>query len=358
MEEEDFNPYCELWNGTFTPMFHSANVVFGAAFLVPQSFALSLLALRTLVTFALVLTVVWAAGTVCRAPDMFLWNCCFAVINFIHLLILIKKHFPTFVSKDMTDLYTKVFRPLQINKKDFRLLTKECHKKTLNVGQFFCLERWTNVEDKLHILMSGKMSVKCDGLYLHSIQSNEFVDSVEWKSRLAGQSSPTFQVSVEAACECQLLVFESAYLEKVFESDSRLRFIMDCLVGKDVSKKLYAVSDMTSSSYMNDDFLPNQTKSSGPGKSLRVLDFHRTVSMDAIHTGGKGHVRSNQWLREAALKDINDDEQVAIVNFEMDVPPSLDYLPHNVPVHTVDKETMAEAQFLAQQRKYWPSGFI
>ena len=51
-------------------------------------------------------------------------------------------------------------------------------------------------------------------------------------------------------------------------------------------------------------------------------------------------------------------EQVMVMNLELDVPPTMDYLPHGTPVHTVDRETMAEAQFLAQQRKYWPSGFI
>ena len=47
-----------------------------------------------------------------------------------------------------------------------------------------------------------------------------------------------------------------------------------------------------------------------------------------------------------------------VMNLELDVPPTMDYLPHGTPVHTVDRETMAEAQFIAQQRKFWPSGFI
>ena len=42
----------------------------------------------------------------------------------------------------------------------------------------------------------------------------------------------------------------------------------------------------------------------------------------------------------------------------MDVPPTLPYLPHGVPVHTVDRATMAEAHFIAQQRKYWPVGIL
>jgi len=50
--------------------------------------------------------------------------------------------------------------------------------------------------------------------------------------------------------------------------------------------------------------------------------------------------------------------QVMVVNIELDIPPTLNCLPHRAPIHTLDKEVLAEAQFLAQQRKYWPSGFI
>lgn len=58
------------------------------------------------------------------------------------------------------------------------------------------------------------------------------------------------------------------------------------------------------------------------------------------------------------LQKLFTDEQVALVNLELDVPPRMEYLPHRIPVQMVDKEVMAEAQFLAQQRKYWPSGFL
>jgi hypothetical protein len=56
----------------------------------------------------------------------------------------------------------------------------------------------------------------------------------------------------------------------------------------------------------------NQTGLTGPtgGKNLRVLEFHRTVSMDAIHTGGKGHVRSHQWLKESNLRQFNNGKQL------------------------------------------------
>ena len=70
-------------------------------------------------------------------------------------------------------------------------------------------------------------------------------------------------------------------------------------------------------------------------------------------------IHSCQLIRlDSCLDLFFPDEQVALVNFELDVPPGLEYLPHRIPVQIIDKEIMAEAQFLAQQRNYWPSGFL
>ena len=93
-----------------------------------------------------------------------------------------------------------------------------------------------------------------------------------------------------------------------------------------------------------------------------TLDFQRTHSSDAINTGCRGFVRSNDWMNSAVNKEHVGShmmgEQLMVLNFELDIPPAMSYLPHNVPVHTVDRSTMAEAQFIAQQRKYWPAGLL
>ena len=171
-----------------------------------------------------------------------------------------------------------------------------------------------------------------------------------------------FQVSIEAVTDCTVLVLEEACLEKAFDSLPRMRFVLDCIVGQDVAQKLYAVSDIVNMS-MSNQRAENQNQKPGSKnfsemKQKRVLDFRRTASMDAIHTGGKGQVRSRQWIKDANLRHFQADEQVALVNFELDIPPGMDYLAHRVPVQVVDKDIMAEAQFLAQQRKYWPSGLL
>ena len=77
---------------------------------------------------------------------------------------------------------------------------KESYTKNIRQGDFFSLEGYTKVEDKIHILMSGRMSVKCDGVFLHNINPNEFVDSIEWKAKefeddSVGGARSSFRVS-------------------------------------------------------------------------------------------------------------------------------------------------------------------
>ena len=50
MYDPDIHQFCQPWNVTFTAMFHSGNVVLGAGYLIPQSFAISLMTLRGLMT--------------------------------------------------------------------------------------------------------------------------------------------------------------------------------------------------------------------------------------------------------------------------------------------------------------------
>ena len=93
------------------------------------------------------------------------------------------------------------------------------------------------------------------------------------------------------------MVLDEACLEKAFDSIPRMRFVLDSLVGQDVATKLYAVSDVVNMSMANQrEHQPAQnqkpgTKNFSEIKQKRVLDFRRTASMDAIHTGG------NQLLR-------------------------------------------------------------
>ena len=72
---------------------------------------------------------------------------------------------------------------------------------------------------------------------------------------------------------------------------------------------------------------------------------------------GKGQVRSQQWIKDANLRLFQADEQVAVVNFELDVPAGMDYSPHKVAIQVVDKDIMAKAHSQCAGSHFEPQDF-
>ena len=72
---------------------------------------------------------------------------------------------------------------------------KDATIQKLRAGKAFVTENDTEVEPKLRILLSGKLTVKCDDIFLHFVQPFEFVDSVEWWARGKDRPDENYQVS-------------------------------------------------------------------------------------------------------------------------------------------------------------------
>ena len=68
LTRKNMTAYCDLWNGTFTGMFHAANSVIGIGFAVPQSFDYGLLTLKFFVCLGLFMLLFWASELICFAP--------------------------------------------------------------------------------------------------------------------------------------------------------------------------------------------------------------------------------------------------------------------------------------------------
>ena len=88
-------------------------------------------------------------------------------------------------------------------------------------------------------------------------------------------------------------------MEAAFAEVPGLRMLMDCLVGKDIAKKLYATSDNVCS-------IKDGLKLRSSRKNLlgNMLNFRRTASADAINTGAKGWVRSEEWVDATNAKEV------------------------------------------------------
>ena len=77
---------------------------------------------------------------------------------------------------------------------DYKTLIKEAKIETFSFGQHFSQEHRSIVENKLYVLISGMMTVRCDGIFLQALQPLEFINSIEWKCGQYGQPFSTYQV--------------------------------------------------------------------------------------------------------------------------------------------------------------------
>ena len=117
-----------------------------------------------------------------------------------------------------------------------------------------------------------------------------------------------FKVTTEATIPCRLLVLNRRDIEAAFEDVPSLKMLLDCLIGKDIAKKLYATSDNVCS--IKDGF---KLRSSRKNLLGNMLNFRRTASADAINTGAKGWVRSDEWVEATNAKEaIRDTGMISI----------------------------------------------
>ena len=86
----------------------------------------------------------------------------------------------------------------------------------------------------------------------------------------------------------------------------------------------------------------------------RALDLRRTNSYDAINTGCKGFVRSRVWMESSELKEeAEDGDHLSVVlNFLLDIPPPLTYIPHTVPVQVMMMMTVELVIHHTRNRTY------
>ena len=71
---------------------------------------------------------------------------------------------------------------------------KDAAIQNLRAGKAFVTENDTEVKPVLRILLSGKLTVKCDDIFLHFVQPLEFVDSVEWWAKGKDNPDENYQV--------------------------------------------------------------------------------------------------------------------------------------------------------------------
>ncbi|XP_062421461.1 blood vessel epicardial substance isoform X2 [Pungitius pungitius] len=209
---------CEEWEQTHHLLFHLGSLSLLLGLVIPTTLALHMILLRLLLMTGCTLFIVWATLYRCNL-DVMVWNVVFLVVNFMHLFFLLYKRRP-------------------------RLTGQFCTIQTLKKGQVYAAEEKTSVDERLSILLKGKMKVSYRGHFLHNIYTNSFIDSPEFRSTEMHRGDK-FQVTIMAEENCKFLCWSRERLTYFLESDTFLNEVFRYLIGKDITNKLYSLNDPT-----------------------------------------------------------------------------------------------------------------
>ncbi|XP_077455919.1 popeye domain-containing protein 1 isoform X2 [Stigmatopora argus] len=175
---------CKEWEQTHHLLFHLGNMSLLLGLVIPTTLGLHMILLRLLLATGCVFFIAWATLYRCNM-DAMVWNVVFLVVNFMHLCFLLYKRRPIKIDRDLRLVYKRMFEPLHVNETLFQRLTGQlCTIETLKKGQAYSAEDKTSVDQRLSILLKGKMKVSYRGHFLHNIYANAFIDSPEFRSTL------------------------------------------------------------------------------------------------------------------------------------------------------------------------------
>lgn len=235
---------CQEWEQTHHLLFHLGSLSLLLGLLTPTTLGLHMILLRLLLMTGCGFFIVWATLYRCNL-DVMVWNVVFLVINFMHLFFLLYKRRPIKIDRELRPVYKRMFEPLHVQEALFQRLTGQfCTIQTIQKGQAYAAEDKTSVDERLSILIKGKMKVSYRSHFLHNIYPNSFIDSPEFRSTEMHRGEK-FQVTIMAEEQCKFLCWSRERLTYFLESDTFLNEVFRYLIGKDITNKLYSLNDPT-----------------------------------------------------------------------------------------------------------------
>lgn len=125
------------------------------------------------------------------------------------------------------------------------------------------------------------------------------MDSPEWESNHE-QSDDVFQVTISAEEDSVYLCWSRMKLERVLRHRPILKVVLDCIIGKDITQKLYALNEHLSG--LNDERKRERRD------DMWAKTHNRSMSMDAVNTGTTGLVRSQAFKHSNRKSSLNSSE--------------------------------------------------
>lgn len=129
-----------------------------------------------------------------------------------------------------------------------------------------------------------RLKVTCDGTHLHYIKAYQFVDSPEWEA-MQENIDDVFQVTIRAEESSTYICWTRLKLLRVLRHRPLLKVVLNTLIGKDITSKLYALNEQLAGVAA-----ASETTTSNPYRGVA-----RSLSVDAVNTETAGRVRSTTW---------------------------------------------------------------
>jgi len=270
---------------SFSPVYLTSNLLLAAGLLIPQSSPSCSVALRLFLSVSHIASCTWALVDLCSVP-VFCWHAVLLLISLAKFSEILWRCWPASVPSNVLNLYSEVFLPLGTSKEDMMLLLRESRIEDIKEEGTVWAKEGSMIEQSLSMLLMGRMVVKTQDCVLHKIEPNHFLQSVEWAARRHTPEFDHFQVEIQVEeGPCRILHFSNTWLEHLLEVRPDLGLLVECLVGKDVSLKLYMMNKIVGDT----DIVKKKEK---PNLFTTKKVSH---SMDAINTGWKGLMRSHCW---------------------------------------------------------------
>ncbi|XP_037082297.1 popeye domain-containing protein 3-like, partial [Pollicipes pollicipes] len=232
---------CPLWAEPQHLLFQLANGCFLVSYVSPNS-QRGLLVLHAVLILGFFLYSMWGWNVIC-APDIFTWNFLFVLLNMGQVLHIIYQMRPVKFDQELEELYKTLFEPLRVCPRLlFRKLVSPEHAQlvTLHAGEAYALQNLTRT-DRLGVLLAGKCNVLADNSFLHSIGSNQFLDSPEFESTKA-TAEEKFKVAIIAASQCRYIFWHRSAIEYLFVKEPYLATVLSTMIARDITTKLYCMN--------------------------------------------------------------------------------------------------------------------
>ncbi|KAL1770063.1 blood vessel epicardial substance [Sigmodon hispidus] len=189
------------------------------------------------------------------------------------------------IEKELSGVYHRLFEPLRVPPDLFRRLTGQfCMIQTLKKGQTYATEDKTSVDDRLSILLKGRMKVSYRGHFLHNIYPCAFIDSPEFRSTQMHKGEK-FQVTIVADDNCRFLCWSRERLTYFLESEPFLYEIFRYLIGKDITNKLYSLNDPT----LNDKKVKKLEPQMSLCTQISMLEMRNSITSSSDGEDGLHH---------------------------------------------------------------------